>query len=152
MEKPFRFLLILSLLVISFNHLIAAKPEKRKEISQYGITWTFDKSVLCGQFITGDWWVLGPVRIVKITPEPGPAPTDANVNIKKDQWGDTSLSNDNRMRNGSMIILKAGEEQGYDSRSVGYVASTSIQLPLELQVNRSLISTISNTSLPVDNF
>ena len=130
----------------------AAKPEKRSEISQYGITWTFEKPVTCGQFITGDWWVVGPVKIIKINPLPGPAPSDAKVNIKNDQWGNTSLSNNNQMRNGSMIILRAGDEQGYDSRSEGYVAGAGIKLPLDLEPNRSLVSTISHTSLPVDNF
>ncbi len=29
--------------------------ENRKEISQYGVTWTFDKEYPCGQFANGDW-------------------------------------------------------------------------------------------------
>lgn len=48
-----------------------AKVDYRKEVSQYGITWTFDKPAKTGRFITGDWWVVGPVTIVKITPAPG---------------------------------------------------------------------------------
>lgn len=139
-------------LLINSSSAADVKPEERREVSQYGITWTFDKPVKTGQFITGDWWVIGPVTVVKITPAPGTAPSDANVTIKNDQWGNTSLSNDNRMRNGSMIILKAGDDQGYDSRSAGYVPERSIKLPLKLDPYRSLISTISHTSLPVDNF
>jgi len=121
-------------------------------VSQYGITWTFEKSALTGQFITGDWWVIGPVKIIRITPAPGPVSPEDTVQIRKDQWGDTSLKNDNRMRNGSMIILRAGNKQGYDSRSQGYDAASGIDLPLELKPGISLVSTISNDTLPVDNF
>jgi hypothetical protein len=38
-------------------------------ISQYGITWYFDKAYECDTFANGDYWVLGPVTIKKITPE-----------------------------------------------------------------------------------
>lgn len=39
------------------------------QISQYGITWFFDKAYPYGKFANGDYWVLGPVTIVKITPD-----------------------------------------------------------------------------------
>ncbi|GAB2792286.1 hypothetical protein GCM10027275_41490 [Rhabdobacter roseus] len=123
----------------------------RQEVSQYGITWTFDKPALTGQFVTGDWWVVGPVQVVKITPEPGPAAVDTSA-IRINHWNDTSLKPDTRMRNGSMIVLKAGYSQGYDSRSGSFREKDAVQLPLELAPNRSLISSISNTTLPVDHF
>jgi hypothetical protein len=129
-----------------------AKVEDRQEVSQYGITWRFDRPAKTGQFITGDWWVVGPVTVTAITPAPGPAAADAAVDIKKGRWGDTSLKNDNRMRNGSAIVLKAGGSQGYDSRSVSYRDADSVKLPLKLETHRSLISTISHASLPVPNF
>ncbi len=125
--------------------------ENRLEIKQYGITWTFDRPVKSGQFITGDWWVVGPVTIVKITPTSGPVKNDDNALINN-QWGDTSLKIDTRMRNGSMIVLKAGNDQGYDSRNGSYSESSTIKLPLKLETNLSLVSTISNQTLPVDNF
>ena len=37
-------------------------------ITQYGITWTFTQRVEAGQFVTGDWWVVGPVTIDSVTP------------------------------------------------------------------------------------
>lgn len=128
-----------------------AKAEYRQEITQYGITWTFDKPVQSGQFITGDWWVVGPVTVVKITPEPGPIRADA-TKIKINHWGDTSLKTDTTMRNGSMIVLRVGNRQSYDSRSGSYSPRDIIKLPLQLAPNRSLISSISNPTLPVDNF
>ena len=142
---------ILLLLMVNMVSAKPAKVENRKEISQYGVTWTFDKPAKSGQFITGDWWVIGPVNIVKITPEPGPAAVDTNK-LKNNQWGDTSLKIDTRMRNGSMVVLKAGYDQGYDSRNGSYKESASVKLPYALGTNLSIVSTISNTTLPVDNF
>ena len=124
----------------------------RNSISQYGITWTFDRPVASGQFITGDWWVVGPVTVTGVTPAPGPAPADAAVTIRINHWGDTTLRNDNRLRNGSMVVLQAGQTHGYDSRSSAFDPACSIGFPYRLDVNRSLISTISHTALPVDNF
>jgi len=38
-------------------------------VSQHGITWYFDQEYEVGQYANGDWWVLGPVTITRITPE-----------------------------------------------------------------------------------
>jgi len=129
----------------------APDGQYRREISQYGITWTFEKPVKAGQFVTGDWWVIGPVNIIKITPAPGPA-SDEKLALGLNRWNDTSLKNDTTMRNGSMIILKVGHRHGYDSRAAGYSDKESVKVPLVLEPNLSLISSISNSSLPVDNF
>lgn len=142
--------------ILLLGYSLAIKAESaeikyRKEISQYGITWTFDKPVKSGQFITGDWWVIGPVKIVKIDPEPGPVRIDTNK-IQTNRWGDTSMKVDTLMRNGSMIVYKAGNSQGYDSRNGSFSANSSVKLPLILGTNLSLVSTISNKSLPVENF
>jgi len=129
-----------------------AEPRERREVSQYGITWRFDRPVRSGQFVNGDWWAIGPVNVVSITPAPGPAPEDAAVQFPRNQWGDTSLRNDNRMRNGSVVVLRCSGGQGYDSRSDSYDPEMSLTLPYTLAPNRSLISTISNRTLPVVNF
>jgi len=142
---------ILLLLHSVISNAENAEIKYRTEISQHGITWTFEKAVKSGQFITGDWWVIGPVRIIKITPEPGPVNTDTGK-IQINRWGDTSLKTDPRMRNGSMIVYKAGNFQGYDSRNGSFNEGSSIKIPIELGINLSLISTISNQNLPVDNF
>ena len=128
-----------------------AEVKYRKEISQHGITWSFEKPVKSGQFITGDWWVIGPVRIVKIDPQPGPVKTD-DASLQKNRWGDTSLQIDTLMRNGSMIVYRAGNFQGYDSRNGSYRDSCNVKLPFLLAINHSLVSTVSNQTLPVDNF
>lgn len=145
------FWLFLGLTSIQGISARQTKIKKRKEISQYGITWTFEKPATTGQFITGDWWVIGPVKIVETTPAPGPVSID-HTKIHINHWGDTSMKTDTTMRNGSMIVLKVGHTEGYDSRNNSYKKDDSIVFPLELIPNRSLLSSISNTSLPVDNF
>src|SRR5689334_7745850 len=35
----------------------------KQSLSQYGITWTFDRPVRTGQFVNGDWYVVGPVTV-----------------------------------------------------------------------------------------
>ena len=51
-----------------------------------------------------------------------------------------------------MIVLKVGTRHGYDSRAAGYREEEAVTFPLALEPNRSLISSISNKSLPVENF
>ena len=143
--------IIAILLVGSLASVLAAdsvKVEARKEVSQYGITWTFDKPAKTGQFITGDWWVIGPVTVVKVNPAPGKGFVSGET---KTIYGERALADNTDMRNGSMIADRCGFEQGYDSRS-WYNAALSKKFPLQLQPNESLISTISNTNFPVANF
>lgn len=112
--------------------LMAGEP--LKEISQHGITWTFDKPYPAGTFVNGDYWVVGPVTITSITPP-------------------SSVEADNRMRNGSMINPVIGPEQGYDSAKQGPAGydpkyredlNVALRLPLEVAPGSSLISTISH--------
>ena len=42
----------------------------RESVSQHGMTWTFDKPTRVGQFINGDWYVVGPVTVTAIDPKP----------------------------------------------------------------------------------
>src|ERR1700761_8396860 len=108
----------------------------RSEVSQYGITWKFDHPVKSGQFVNGDWWIIGPVTVVSVDPKPTQGPLDGEVTFRaaakdlvKDIKGPMNFiigfvppqlitnETDNRMRNGSMVITKFGPNQGYDSRS-----------------------------------
>lgn len=87
-------------------------------ITQYGVTWTFDKAYESGQFATGDYWVVGPVQIVSVTP----APTGA--------------------RNGSSVNPRGGR-QGYDDRGGAYATDDNVSFPYALQVDESLVSSVS---------
>lgn len=126
--------------------------EMVQQVSQHGITWKFEEPAIAGQFVNGDWWVVGPVTVSEVTPAPGEERPDVTIETPKNVWGDTSLRNDQRMRNGSMIVLSAGGKQGYDSRSQSYDPELSVAFPLTIETDRSLISTISNATVPVDNF
>ena len=102
-----------------------AKGEKTTTISQYGVTWTFASPVLAGRFITGDWWVVGPVEIKSVSP----APVDG--------------------LNGSVVNPKAGDKHGYDKRVVGFDAGMRCAFPLHLKAGQSLVSTESLEKLGV---
>jgi len=88
------------------------------EISQYGITWTFERPCQAGQYVTGDWWVVGPVRVVSVTPVPAPG------------------------RNGSVVDPAAGR-QGYDERTPCFDATVRAAFPLDLKPGQSLVSSSS---------
>jgi hypothetical protein len=42
----------------------------KDSLKQYGITWTFEQPARVGRFITGDYYVVGPVTIKDIDPRP----------------------------------------------------------------------------------
>lgn len=92
--------------------------ELATSITQYGITWTFDRAYPTGTYVTGDPWVVGPVTIIDIAPTPGAG------------------------RNGS-VVNPTGGHQGYDDRGGEYDDSENITLPLVLSPDQSLVSSIS---------
>jgi hypothetical protein len=105
------------------------------ELSQYGITWTFAEPVEFGQFVNGDYWVVGPVTVVEVDP----APAVVNGNYV----------------HGSMINPRLGS-QGYDSRTTRsrapYDSTSRVQFPVTIQPDASLISSISrdlNNEAPI---
>lgn len=79
------------------NGPASSDPGYTRQISQFGITWTFSRDVPYGRFANGDYWVLGPVTIVGIDP--------------------ASTESGGRTINGSMInpSPRDGNLQGYDS-------------------------------------
>ncbi|HRS13192.1 MAG TPA: hypothetical protein P5242_19150 [Sedimentisphaerales bacterium] len=89
-------------------------------VTQHGITWTFDKPYTVGQFANGDFYVIGPVTIISISPS-----------------GAT--------QNGTMINPVSNTAQGFDSRSNHWDATTNIadDLPYTVPVGSSVISSRS---------
>jgi hypothetical protein len=135
-----KYLLIFVLLVCYAQTLFAVG--RQSKISQFGITWTFDKDYTVGQFANGDYWVVGPVTIIRIEP--------------------ASVELNGRTINGSMInpSPRLGQTQGYDSAAYGRYArpgnydpslnvarpnseDLSKSNPLVLKPNCSLVSTES---------
>ncbi|HBC89595.1 MAG TPA: hypothetical protein DCZ94_21875 [Lentisphaeria bacterium] len=94
-------------------------PAKVLSLTQYGITWTFASPAESGCFITGDYWVVGPVTVKSVSPEPATG------------------------RNGSVVNPIAGDKQGYDDRAHWYDAGFRATFPLELKPGQSLVSTAS---------
>jgi hypothetical protein len=151
-----RFVRGLWVLLILGGELLGAslRAESASQITQYGITWTFDNAYPTGRFVTGDSWVVGPVTVVSVSPAPGVS-TDTTADAgNKSRYGATALVDDKSMRNGSMVVTGRSEltpknstgfeQQGYDSRSPNYEAGLSITFPHKLETDRSLISTVSN--------
>jgi len=133
--------LLIAVLLSCFAQPLSAAVQQ-SQISQFGITWTFDRDYSVGQFANGDYWVVGPVTIVRIQP--------------------SSVELNGRMINGSMInpSPRLGQTQAYDSAAYGRYAKPgnydpslnvarpnndqlSKSNPLVLQPNCSLVSTES---------
>lgn len=105
-------------------------PGTVSSISKDGITWTFSAPVPVGQFVTGDYYVVGPVTITAIDP----APTTSSP-----------------YENGSVLNLPtANSKSGFDSRlndgtdeSWWFDASLRQYPPITLQPGDALVSSIS---------
>ncbi|MEX0884958.1 MAG: PEP-CTERM sorting domain-containing protein [Phycisphaeraceae bacterium] len=104
------------------------------EISQYGVTWTFDEPVAYGQFVTGDYWIVpgagGQVTVTSVSP----GATQVNG------W----------QVNGSMVNPPNGR-QAYDSRTThwgpGYHGDHRAEFPLTVGPDSSIVSTVSRQPL-----
>ncbi|NLW84237.1 MAG: cadherin-like domain-containing protein [Phycisphaerae bacterium] len=124
-------------------------------IEQWGIRWTFDKNISLngapntyryGQFVNGDYWVVGPVNITGISPEfrIGDGATEFEGWAVPDGWH----------INGSMINPRAMvSTQGYTYNSVygSYNSALNVgigvsgETPLAVPVGSSLVSTKSRS-------
>jgi hypothetical protein len=95
---------------------------RRDSITRHGITWTFSEPVRIGQFVNGDFYVVGPVVVSAVDPPP------------------------RNGRNGSVVNLPAvNHRSGFDSRvkENRYDPSLRSAPPIRLTPGDSLVSTIS---------
>jgi hypothetical protein len=122
----------------------AADLPQLDKVTQYGITWTFDRKAPVGQFVNGDYYVVGPVTVVNIDPKPlfGSDVPAAELDNGEKQAG--------AVRNGSMlnpaVRPEAATQQklGFDSGiKNNFEASLAARLPIKMSPKDSLISTIS---------
>ena len=105
-------------------------PGTASSITKDGITWTFSQPVPVGQFVNGDYYVVGPVTITAIDP----APTTSSPYL-----------------NGSVIDLPtANGKSGFDSRlndgtdeSWWFDASLRSYPPIALKPGDAVVSSIS---------
>jgi len=113
----------------------------RQSVSQYGITWTFDKPARVGQFVNGDWYVVGPVTIAAITPQPLYAEEIPEIEL---DHMDLERPVAQRVRNGFMLNPPAAMRVSYDSGVRNWFDPSLIQkLPVPMKPGDSLVSTIS---------
>jgi hypothetical protein len=113
----------------------------RESLSQYGITWTFEQPARAGQFVNGDWYVVGPVTIKAIDPRPlygGEIPQDQLDHMDKER------PEAQRVRHGFMVNPPAQMKVAYDSGVRNWFDPSLIQkLPAAIKPGDSLVSTIS---------
>ncbi|NLX57825.1 MAG: hypothetical protein GXY74_01910 [Phycisphaerae bacterium] len=116
----------------------------KESVSQYGITWTFDKPARVGQFITGDWYVVGEVTVRMIDPKPLWGDEVKTV-IPKKEFIDEAAHPGKYARNGSVLNMPANNEAGFDSRipAERYDPSQFAHLPIAMKPGDTLISTVS---------
>jgi hypothetical protein len=101
-------------------------------VTDHGITWTFAQPVEVGQYVTGDYYVVGSVTIAAISPPPTPG------------------------RNGSVInVPNVQNKTGFDDRTEQnrFDATLRSNPPFTLLPGDSLVSSISVTTPgQVDNW
>ena len=108
----------------------APAPGTATSITKDGITWTFSQAVPVGQFVTGDYYVVGPVTITAIDPPP---------------------TTSSPYMNGSVLNLPtANSKSGFDSRlndgtdeSWWFDATLRSYPPITLNPGDTLVSSIS---------
>lgn len=125
MQFPFRNIVAAALILLAGTHAFGAQA---RSVSQWGITWTFDREYQVGQYANGDYWVVGPVNIISITPE--------------------SVTVGGRVMHGTQVNPGSGS-QGYDSGNsdMSYSSSKNVApsitgRPLSLSTG-SVVSSIS---------
>jgi hypothetical protein len=110
----------------------------KESVSQYGITWTFEKPAHVGQFVNGDYYVVGPVTVKAIDPKPEFGEEVPEAERGKGEKAATLL------RNGSMLNPPAKNEVALDSGTKNfYKASLAAKLPIAMKPTDSLVSSIS---------
>jgi hypothetical protein len=113
----------------------------KNSVSQYGMTWTFDKPTRVGQFVNGDFYVVGPVTITEITPKPL---YGAEIPANQIDETDRLQPEKYRVRNGFMLNPPAEDKVSYDSGVKNWFDPALIQkLPVAMKPGDSLVSTIS---------
>ncbi len=113
----------------------------KASLSQYGMTWTFDKPTRVGQFVNGDWYVVGPVTVTAIDPKPLYGAEIPEIELDP---RDLDKKVEQRVRNGFMLNPPAVMKVSYDSGVRNFFDPSLIQkLPVAMKPGDSLVSTIS---------
>ena len=114
-------------------------PTLASSITQWGVTWQFDQAKTVGQFCNGDWWVLGPVNIVSISP---PTQNVAGRQINGSMVNPTSAHIPNGYHGYDSLLFHPYEADRYQA-ALNVAIGVSANSPLVLPTHTSLISCIS---------
>ena len=113
----------------------------KQSLSQFGMTWTFRKPARAGQFVNGDWYVVGPVTVQAIDPKPL---YGGQIQRRELDRMDKGRRVEQRVRNGFMLNPPAEMKVAYDSGVRNWFAPSLIRkLPVAMRPGDSLVSTIS---------
>lgn len=108
----------------------ATLPAKASSISKDGITWTFSAPVPVGQFVNGDYYVVGPVTATRIDPAPTTSSPYENGSVKNLPTSSGKSGFDSRLNDGR-------------DESWWFDPSVRVYAPISLKPGDSLVSSIS---------
>ncbi len=121
--------------VTALGSLLSISAWGASAISYRGITWTFSADRPTGTFVNGEPWVVGPVTITNINPNP--------------------TQSTNGVQHGSMINPVPAKNQGFDSHP--YVTSDIVyepaknvarSFPFNVNAGEVLVSSIGQNTYP----
>src|SRR5207248_6596125 len=117
---------------------VVAELPLQSSVSQYGITWKFEKPARVGHFVNGDWYVVGPVTVKAIEPKPLYGNEIPEGELER---MDLERSPEQRVRNGFMLNPPAKMKVSYDSGVRNWFDPALIQrLPIAMKPGDSLVS------------
>ena len=139
---------------------VEAEPEgdsarQRKSVTQYGVTWTFTEKASVGQFVNGDFYVVGPVTVQDIQPKPliGDQVSDEEVSERERRRGPGRGRERLLVRNGSMLNPPARQVAAFDSAIQNYFDPEFVAAPpIRLVPGDCLVSSISLRQGETGNF
>jgi len=107
-----------------------AQNQIASSLTKDGITWTFSAPVRVGQFVNGDYYVVGPATIISISPQPTKTAPYLNGSVKNLPTRDGKSGFDSRLNDGV-------------DQSWWFDASLRVYPPIHLNPGDALVSTIS---------
>jgi hypothetical protein len=123
-------------------------------IEQWGITWTFDKNISTdgapgtyqyGQFVNGDYWVVGPVTIKSITPKSFTPMSTYTQGVDIFAAG--------RTVNGSMLnptdAIDGIGAQGFDSAANYYNPADNVALMVDSEIPSTWLTIVVDNQTPI---
>ncbi|HWB04159.1 MAG TPA: hypothetical protein VG796_14120 [Verrucomicrobiales bacterium] len=132
---------------------VADELPLRQRVSQYGISWTFDRPARVGQFVNGDFYAVGPVNIIDIDPKPQWG-AEVGELIDRDEVRESKFPG-KQARNGSELNPQGKSQTGgFDSRIPAgwYDPGRFARLPIQMKPGDALVSTISRRNGEITKF